>query len=221
MEPFYTFHLELKRLNKKLLHMSAQVEDRVRHATSIIHNFDDETASSLILSDYEIDDLEVEIEEDCLKILALHQPVAGDLRFIVTVIKVNNELERIADFAVNIAQRAQAINNSPSKQYVADLDFHDMSEKVVTMLKYSLDALINRDASLARKVFLMDDDVDEYRNHVYHTIKDIIRQHPEHPGGLINTYLLARHLERMADRATNIAEEAIYLIEGIVTRLNS
>lgn len=221
MEPFYTFHIELKQLNKKLLHMSAQVEDRVRRATSIIHNYDEQTARSLVLSDYEIDELEVDIEEDCLKILALHQPVAGDLRFIVTVIKVNNELERIADFAVNIAQRAQAINNSSSKQYISGLDFSDMSEKVITMLKYSLDALINRDASLARKVFLMDDDVDDYRNHVYHAIKDIIREHPEHPGGLINTYLLARHLERMADRATNISEEAIYLIEGIVTRSNA
>ena len=221
MEPFYTFHIELKKLNKKLLHMSAQVEDRVRRATSLIHNYDDQVARSLVLSDYEIDELEIGIEEDCLKILALHQPVAGDLRFIVTVIKVNNELERIADFAVNIAQRAQAINNSQSKQYIAGINFSYMSEKVITMLKYSLDALINRDARLARKVFLMDDVVDEYRNHVYHTIKDIIRQHPEHPGGLINTYLLARHLERMADRATNIAEEAIYLIEGIVTRANA
>jgi phosphate transport system protein len=221
MEPFYTFHIELKKLNKKLLHMSAQVEDRVRRATSLIHNYDDQVARSLVLSDYEIDELEIGIEEDCLKILALHQPVAGDLRFIVTVIKVNNELERIADFAVNIAQRAQAINDSASKKYVSEIDFSAMSEKVITMLKYSLDALINRDAGLARKVFLMDDDVDEYRNQIYHTIKDIIRQHPEHPGGLINTYLLARHLERMADRATNISEEAIYLIEGIVTRANA
>ncbi|MGA7276987.1 MAG: phosphate signaling complex protein PhoU [Desulfocapsaceae bacterium] len=221
MEPFYTFHIELNKLNKKLLHMSAQVEDRVRRATSLIHNYDDQVARSLVLSDYEIDELEIGIEEDCLKILALHQPVAGDLRFIVTVIKVNNELERIADFAVNIAQRAQAINNSQSKQYIAGINFSTMSEKVITMLKYSLDALINRDARLARKVFLMDDDVDEYRNQVYHTIKDIIRKHPEHPGGLINTYLLARHLERMADRATNISEEAIYLVEGIVTRANA
>lgn len=220
MEPFYTFHIELKKLNKKLLHMSAQVEDRVRRAASIIDSYDDETAQALILSDYQIDELEIGIEEDCLKILALHQPVAGDLRFIITVIKVNNELERIADYAVNIAQRAQAISNSPSKEYVADLDFSEMSEKVIKMLKFSLDALINRDTSLARKVFLMDDQVDHYRNYVYRTIKDIIRAHPEHPGGLINTYLLARHLERMADRATNIAEEAIYLVEGVVTRSN-
>ncbi len=221
MEPFYTFHIELKRLNKKLLHLSAQVEQRFRQAVSLIGKYDDQTAQSLILSDYQIDELEVEIEEDCLKILALHQPVAGDLRFIITVIKVNNELERIADMAVNIAMRAQAINNSASKELVRDIDFSHMSENVLEMLKNSLDALVNRDTSLARKVFLMDDRVDEQRNHVYHTVKDIIRQHPEHPGGLINTYLLARHLERTADRATNIAEEAIYLVEGVVTRTNS
>lgn len=221
MEPFYTFHIELKRLNKKLLHLSTQVEERFRQAVSLIGNYYDQTAQSLILSDYQIDELEVEIEEDCLKILALHQPVASDLRFIITVIKVNNELERIADIAVNIALRAQAINNSPSKELVRGIDFTEMSENVIEMLKNSLDSLINRDTSLARKVFLMDDLVDEQRNQVYHTIKDIIREHPEHPGGLINTYLLARHLERTGDRTTNIAEEAIYLVEGVVTRSNS
>lgn len=220
MEPFYTFHLELKSLNKKLLHMSAQVEQRFRQAVSLIGNYHEQTAQSLILSDYLIDDLEVEIEEDCLKILALHQPVASDLRFIITVIKVNNELERIADMAVSIALRAQAINNSASRDLVKGIDFSNMSENVITMLKDSLDALINRDTSLARKVFMMDDLVDDQRNNVYTTIKDIIREHPAHPGGLINTYLLARHLERTADRATNIAEEAIYLVEGVVTRAN-
>lgn len=220
MEPFYTFHIELKKLNKKLLFMSTQVEDRVRRATSIIHNFDDEAARMLILSDYEIDELEIGIEEDCLKILALHQPVAGDLRFIITVIKVNNELERIADYAYNVAERAQVISKSPSKQYISAIDFSQMSERVINMLKYSLDALINRDVTLARKVFLMDVEIDNQRGHIYETIKDIIKKHPEHPGGLLNTYLLARHLERMADRATNIAEEVIYLVEGVITRSN-
>lgn len=221
MEPFYTFHIELKSLNRKLLHLSAQVEDRVRRAASIIRNYDEQAAKSLILTDYEIDELEVGIEEDCLKILALHQPVAGDLRFIITVIKVNNELERIADIAVNIALRAQTINNSRSKELVQDIDFSEMSETVVAMLKNSLDALINRDAALARQVFLMDDTVDTCRNHVYRTVKDIIKKHPEHPSGLLNTYLLARHLERIGDRTTNIAEEAIYLVEGVVTRANA
>lgn len=221
MEPFYTFHLELKSLNKKLLNMSALVEERFRQATSLIANYEEQLARTLILTDYQVDELEVEIEEDCLKILALHQPVAGDLRFIITVIKVNNELERIADYAVDIALRAQSISNSPSKQLVTDIDFSDMSETAIKMLKDSLDALVNRDARLARQVFLMDDDVDAHRERIYNLIKDLIRKHPEHPGGLINTYLLARHLERAADRATNIAEEAIYLVEGVVTRSNA
>ncbi len=162
--------------------MSAQVEERFRKAASLIVNYNDTAAQQLILTDYEIDEHEVEIEEDCLKILALHQPVASDLRFIITVIKVNNELERIADIAVNIALRVQAIDQSPSKDLVKDIDFSEMSETVIKMLKNSLDALINRDTSLARQVFLMDDRVDELRDHVYHKIKDIIRKHPAHPG---------------------------------------
>ena len=221
MEPFYTFHIELKKLNKKLLNLSTQVEERFRQATSLIANYDEQTAQSLILNDYQIDEQEVEIEEDCLKILALHQPVAGDLRFIITVIKVNNELERIADMGVNIAIGARAISKSKSRDLVKNIDFSEMSEKVLQMLKNSLDALIARDASLARKVFLMDDEVDAQHDYIFEAIKDIIKQHPEHPGGLLNTFLLDRNLERTGDRATNIAEEAIYLVEGVVTRSNS
>lgn len=218
MEPYYTFHVELQKLNKKLLNLTAMVEERVRLATSVIEKYNEKLLQSIILSDYEIDEMEVEIEEDCLKILALHQPVASDLRFIITAIKVNNELERIADIAVNIAMRVQAISNSAGLNLVRNIDFSNMSEMVITMLKKSLDALVNRDAALARQVFLLDDEVDDYRTHIYHTIKDILRKHPDHPGCLINTYLLARHLERIGDRATNISEEVIYLVEGVVTR---
>jgi len=218
MEPFYTFHLELKSLNKKLLSLGAQIEERVRSAAAIIKNYDEADAQALILSDYEIDEQEVEIEEDCLKILALHQPVASDLRFIIAVIKINNELERIGDYAVNIALRARTINKASSTGLLEEIDFTEMSETVITMLKDSLDALINRDASLARKVFLMDDAVDKYRNYVHQIVRDLIAEHPEHAEGLLNTYLLARHLERVGDRTTNIAEEVIYLVEGVVTR---
>lgn len=218
MGSYYTFHLELEKLNRKLLHLTAMVEDRVRRAASVIETHDQEQLKSIILSDYEIDEAEIDIEEECLKILALHQPVASDLRFIVTVIKVNNELERIADIAVNIANRVSAIDRSASRSLVKKIDFSPMSNLVIVMLKMSLDALVNRNVSLARQVFLLDDEVDAYRNQVYHDIKDIIRNHPEHPGGLINTYLLARHLERIADRTTNIAEEVIYLVEGVITR---
>lgn len=218
MEPYYTFHIELQSLNKKLLKLTSLVEDRVRRAVALISEPDDAEMRSIILSDYEIDEMEVEIEEDCLKILALHQPVASDLRFLITVIKVNNELERIADYAVNIAMRVESISKSPSRPLTDSIDFSDISETIIIMLNKSLDALINRDADLARQVFLLDDNVDAFRNQTYHRIKDIIREHPEHPGGLINTYLLARHLERIGDRVTNISEEVIYLVEGVITR---
>jgi phosphate transport system protein len=218
MGSYYTFHLELERLNKKLLNLSALVEDRVRRAAAVIETQDQEQLLSIARSDYEIDEAEVDIEEDCLKILALHQPVAGDLRFLVTVIKVNNELERIADTAVSIANRVESIARSPSRELVKDIHFAEVSNTVNKMLKMSLDALINRNAALARQVFLLDDEVDAFRDQVYNDIKEIIRRHPQYPGGLINTYLVARHLERIADRATNIAEEVIYLVEGVITR---
>jgi len=217
MEPYYTFHHELIKLNKKILKLSAMVEDRVRKAASVIQSQDKEIIQSLIVSDYEVDEMEVEIEEDCLKILALHQPVAGDLRFLITVIKINNEIERIADMAVSIAMRVQAIANN-RHTLPSPIDFQPMSEKVITMLKMSLDALVNRDAAMARGIFHLDDEVDAFRNSVYEKVKDLIRKFPEHPGLLINTYLLARHLERIADRATNIAEEVIYLVEGSIVR---
>lgn len=218
MEPHYTFHLELEKLNKKILSLSAMVEDRVQKAVEVITTQDNNLIQSIILSDYEIDDMEVEIEEDCLKILALHQPVAGDLRFIITVIKINNEIERIADIAVSIAMRVQSISKDNNKSVCCTFDYSVMSDRVIKMLRMSLDSLVKRDASLARSIFHIDDEVDALRNKAYEEVKDLLRLHPEHPGCLINTYLLARHLERIADRATNIAEEVIYLVEGSIVR---
>ncbi|MFN2352900.1 MAG: phosphate signaling complex protein PhoU [Desulfopila sp.] len=216
MQPYYTFHIELEKLNKKLLELSAMAEDRVRRAAEVIQTQDPTAIQSIILSDYEIDELEVEIEEDCLKVLALHQPVAGDLRFIVTVIKINNEIERIADTAANIAMRVETI--SKCRPLNIQFDFSKMAENVVTMLKKSLDSLVNRDATSAREVFLIDDEIDEMRNQAYEQITQLIPDQPSQANCLINTYLLARHLERIADRATNIAEEVVYLVEGTIIR---
>ena len=216
MALYQTFHLELEKLNKKILTMGALAEDRVRKAAVAVKTHDRELINFILKSDYEIDEMEIEIEEDCLKILALHQPVAGDLRFLITVIKINNEIERIADTAVNIARRVGTIakNNSITCHF----DFSLMSEKVLNMLKMSLDSLVQRDAVMARKIFLIDDEVDEIRNQAYSAVKEMLRKNPDHPGCMINTYLLARHLERIADRATNIAEEVIYLVEGEIVR---
>ena len=216
MQPHYTFHMELQKLNKKLLLLSAMVEDRVRRAVKVIETHDNEMIQSIIQSDYEVDEMEIEIEEDCLKILALHQPVASDLRFLIAVIKINNEIERIADIAVSIAIRVQTIGDS--NIITNNFDFSAMSEKVIRMLKMSLDALVNRDAEQARQIFHIDDEVDSLRNQAYDAAKAMIRKDPEHPGRQINTYLLARHLERIADRATNLAEEVIYLVDGAIVR---
>ncbi len=222
MEPFYTFHHELLNLKKKLMLLSTMVEERVRTAASVISTRDEEIIQKLICTDYEIDEMEIEIEEDCLKILALHQPVASDLRFIIAVIKINNEIERIGDMAVSIALRVQTISQVIDQCDIQDntwmLEYKRMSEKVITMLRMSLDALVNRDSRLARNVFIMDDDVDVILKESYDRARQMLRRDNSHPGCLINIYLLGRHLERIGDRATNIAEEVIHLVEGNVVR---
>lgn len=222
METYYTFHHELVKLRKKIMQLGTMVEERVRSATSAIITRDEAVIRQIILTDYEIDEMEVEIEEDCLKILALHQPVASDLRFIITVIKINNEIERIGDMAVSIAVRVQTISECMNTCYPNGqdwmYDYSIMSGKVLTMLKMSLDSLVNRDAQLARQVFLLDDEVDAILKDAYDKVRERIRKHPEHPGCLINIYLLARHLERIGDRSTNIAEDVIHLVEGTIVR---
>lgn len=217
MEHHFTFHYELTNLNKKLLMMSAMVEERVRKAAQAITSRDRTLIEEIIRSDYEVDDIEIDIEEDCLKILALHQPVAKDLRFLITVIKINSEMEQIADIAVSIAKRVQNISKFKHASAVP-YDFSLMSEKAVLMLKKSIDALVAGDVALARSLFVDDDEVDQLKDRCYQDIKERIRNDPEHPGYHINTYLLGRHLERIADRAVNIAEEIIYLVEGTITR---
>lgn len=219
MNQHFKFELELTKLNKKLLLMTTMVEDRVRRAAQAISTQDKTVIQSIIVSDYEIDDMEVDIEEDCLKILALHQPVARDLRFIVAVIKINNEMERIGDIAVNIAMRVDNISKFNHPQAI-NYDFSTMSEKAILMLKKAIDSLVQRNAKLAKSIFMDDDAVDALRNKCYEDIKVRIKKDPEHPGYHINTYLLARHLERIADRAVNIAEEVIYLVEGTITRFH-
>ena len=217
MHMHYTFHHELTKLHKKLLHLMAMVEERVRAAAEVIETMDINKIHQIINEDYMIDEMEIEIEEDCLKILALHQPVATDLRFIIAVIKINNEMERIGDMAKNIAMRVENISKFHHAKAIS-YDFSPMTEKVIAMLRTSVDSLIKRDSSLAKSVFLEDDTVDNFRDQCYQDIKARIKDDPEHPGYHINTYLLARHLERIADRAVNIAEEVTYFVEGTITR---
>jgi len=210
------FHRELEKLKKRILTLGAMVEERVYMATKAIENRDSDLADKIIKSDYEIDEVEVDVEEECLKILALYQPVAVDLRFLTAVIKINNDLERIADEAVNIARGIKYI--SKGKKLHFDFDFYSMAEKAEAMLKKSLDALVNLDVDLAFKVCLLDDEVDKMNGEVHRIVKDGIKENPDHVESFINLLLISRHLERIADHATNIAEEVIYLIEGEIIR---
>ncbi len=210
------FQRELEKIKKRILSLGAMVEERVRMVIKALETRDGDAAKKIIISDHEIDEMEVEIEEECLKILALYQPVAIDLRFLTAVIKINNDLERVADEAVNIAERVQVI----AKRQRLDIPFNHslMAEKSESMLKKSLDAFVNMDVDVALRVCALDDEVDNMMNEAYDLVKHAIGKHPDRVSYLINLLLVSRHLERIADHATNIAEEVIYLVEGEIVR---
>lgn len=210
------FQRELDKIKKSILSLGTLVEDRVRIAVDAIENRDLEAAKKLIMSDHEVDEMEVEIEEECLKIMALHQPVAIDLRFLVAVIKINNELESIGDQVVNIAERVEIIASNKDNDIF--FDYSKMADKAQNMLKKSLDALVNMDVDLAFKVIVLDDEVDELKNIAYDKIKKAMSENADISGFLINLLLISRHLERLGDHATNIAEEVIYMVEGEIVR---
>jgi phosphate transport system protein len=207
---------EIAKLKKDILTIGAMVELRVREAASAIEKRDEALARSIIEKDIEIDRMEVEVEETCLKILALHQPVAIDLRFIIAVLKMNNDLERVGDLAVNIAERAVFIAAQPRVHI--SFDFVQMAQKAQEMLNKSLDSLVNLNAGLAREVCACDDEVDAMYRQIYQIVQETIEADHGQIESLIHLLSTARHLERIADHATNIAEDVIYMIEGKIVR---
>jgi phosphate transport system protein len=166
--------------------------------------------------DVEVDHMEVDVEEDCLKILALYQPVAIDLRFVVAVLKINNDLERMADLAVNIARRAEYLASIPKHDVPPNLE--EMARKTQEMVKHCLDAFVDGDVAVAREVCAADHDVDQLNRDMHVLIQDQIRATPEDVERLIHTLSVSRHLERIADLATNIAEDVIYTVGGEIVR---
>lgn len=213
-----TTHLqrEIDGLKKKILVMGAEVEDSLRKAVDALVKRDQKLADDVIRCDETLDQMEIEIEEECLKILALHQPVAIDLRYVIAILKINNDLERIGDLAVNIAERAGYIACHAAIDL--PLDFQGMAEITQLMLKRSLDSLVNLDTHLARQVRASDDEVDDMNRHMYDLIQDYIRQNPDRVAESIHLLSSSRHLERIADSATNIAEDVIYMVEGEIVR---
>ena len=212
----YRLEREIGKLKKSILTLGAVVEERVHMAVQSINERDEKLARQVIDGDPEIDDMEVDLEEECLKLLALHQPVAIDLRFIIAVLKINNDLERIGDLAVNIGERSAFL--AVKEPVKIPFDFPTMSEKVKIMLKKSLDALVNMDVGLATAVCEMDDTVDSINREMYAQVKDGFCEQMEHIEVLTHLLSVSRHLERIADLATNIAEDVIYMIEGRIVR---
>lgn len=210
------FLREVQELKKKLLTLSTIVEGQVRDAVKSIQERDPEMSQKALGADAEVDQIEVEVEEETLKIMALYQPVAVDLRFLVAALKINNDLERIGDLACNVAKRAAKISKLPP--VAVNFDFTPMGDIAQTMLKMCLDALVNQDAELASQVIIRDDEIDKLNREAYHILKEQIVKDPDHIDALIHYLGVSRQLERIGDHATNIAEDVIYLVTGSIVR---
>ena len=210
------FQREFDALKKHLLSLCAEVDQQVQLAVRALIDRDEELANEVRKKDLDIDNREVEIEEECLKILALYQPVAVDLRFIVAVLKINSDLERIGDLAVNIANKARTLAASPAVAIPFDLT--GMSQKTQAMLRDSIDALVNLDTKLADDVCGRDDEVDRMKRDIRRRGEEMIAADPAQTKILMRLLAASRNLERIADLTTNIAEDVIYLVDGKIVR---
>ena len=210
---------EIEKLKKMILSLAAMVEESCRLAVKSVASRDGSLARKVIDGDQEIDRVEVDVEEECLKILALHQPVANDLRFIIAMLKINHDLERIGDLAVSISERALTL--SEEARPMIDFDLMAMADRVQAMVSRSIDALINRDVKLARAIWMEDDVVDDLNRGMFDQVMAAIRKHPEQLEAMLNMLSVSRNLERIADHATNIAKDVVYLIEGEIVRHRS
>ncbi len=207
---------EMEHLKKQLLSLCTLVEEQVEMSVRALVERDIELAVAVKNRDNEIDRREVEVEEECLKTLALHQPVAVDLRFVVAGMKMNNDLERIGDLAVNIARKAVSFARATPMEIPFDIS--GMWEKSRRMLRDSIQSLINRDVELARSVCVRDDEVDQMKHEIRQKAVEMMIAQPDRIPALLTLLAAARNLERIADHATNIAEDVIYMVDGSIIR---
>jgi len=207
---------DLDEAYQKLLALSGQVEEMIHLSVKALMERDTQTALHVIGLDSQIDRCEVRIEEECLKMLALHQPVAADLRRLTTMLKVNNDLERMADLGCNIAERAV--------QLATETDFpipgriRRMAEQTIEMVRGGLKAFINLDIELAFKVIQQDDAIDAANVEVIEELTALMREHVQWIDAGLHCFSASRHLERIADHATNVAEDVIYMVNGVIVR---
>lgn len=215
-----SIHLQrdLDILHRHIMSMCAMVEEIVHKAVEDLSSPDAELSRKLVAQDDEIDRWDVRIEEECLKILALHAPVANDLRRVTAVMKIAWELERVADLGVNIAERAAELAGQPELQVPEKLS--DMAAIALDMLRLSLDAFVDLNGRLAREVCSRDDEVDALNREIINELLERIVVTPSLADPLINLFSASRHIERVADHAANIAETVVYLAEGEIIRHN-
>jgi phosphate transport system protein len=210
------FHDELDTLKQTLLAMGGLVEDQIRRVMRAMLERDDALALEVIERDRQVNQYDVEVDEKCVELLALHQPAASDLRFITTAMKIVTDLERIGDQAVNIAQRAIELHQEPQlKPYV---DLPRMAEMAQRMVKESLDAFVARDTALARAVCAEDEAVDALKEQIFRELLTFMMSDPRTIPRALRLILISRFMERVADHATNIAEMVVYMVEGKMVR---
>lgn len=210
------FDEELKVLKEKILRMGAMVEEQIAHAIKALVERDSGLARKVIANDHKVNAMDVEVDEDCLSLIALHQPMAGDLRFLTTAMKISTELERMSDLAENISERAIELNEEPQlKPYI---DIPRMAEHAQRMVKEALDAFVNRDAVLARKVCGNDDFIDSLTHQIFRELLTYMIEDPHTISRAVRITFIAKYLERIADHATNVAELVVYLVEGKIIR---
>ena len=206
------FDEELKELKEKVLKNAALAEEAIAKAVKSLVDRNTKLAEEVVKSDVPINMLEIEIDQLCMKLLALHQPAAEDLRFIASALRINTELERIGDEAVNIAERAVVLIKQPLLKPLIDIPrMASVSQK---MLKDSIDAFINRNAGLARDVCKRDDEVDGLNDQLFRELLTYMMQDAKNIERAVELILVARHLERIADHTTNIGEDVVYIVEG-------
>lgn len=216
-----TRHIErqIGNLKEKIRRVGTVVEEAISKSISAVINRDVQLAQRVLASDDAIDRMEVEVEEECLKILALYQPVAADLRFVVAVLKINNDLERMGDLAKNIAKRVAQLEGAGPVDLPPEI--RTMAMQAEEMVRECLAAVIDADPVLARRIREQDDVVDQARQKVRKRILAGIKEHPENVEVLLRINSITKHIERIADMATNIAEDVVYMVEGDIVRHRS
>lgn len=210
------FDRDLARLSDKISELGTLVVAASDKSIVMLQNFDLVLADEILEAERQINEMEVEIEEECLKVLALHQPVAADLRYLIAVLKVNNDLERMGDQVVNIAERVKHI--ADKERVVVDLDFRKMGEISSEMVRKSLHALVHQNVEEAREVLAMDDDLDAMHALSFTRLQAVMAEHPEMIVPAVSYITISANLERIGDLATNIAEDIIFMEEGEVIR---